>query len=336
MSVSVSSFGRFKDQPVEQFTFTSETGVEVDIISFGVVVRDWRVPVDAQLRSVVLGFDTIEDYVKHSPHFGSLAGRVANRIKDASFELDGELFKLPPNVGALQLHGGSDGLGLQVWKGIVNQEANSVSFSCFSPDGAMGYPGNVTFTAVYTLKRNRLRLDLSATADRSTPISLVQHQYFNLGTGPDVLDHKVQINSSAYTELGSDLCTTGAILPSKGTQYDLRTPRTLRDSTGAAVDYDINLVLDNGRDLNEPIALVEGPDGALTLSIWSDRPGVQFYNGVWTDVSVPGHNRPHYGKHSGLCLEDQCFPGALHNPHFPSIIHGPERPYRHWCEIEIC
>ncbi|WDR07332.1 galactose mutarotase [Devosia rhodophyticola] len=335
MSVSVTAFGQFKGQPVQQFTLVSETGVEVDIINFGVVVRDWRVPVEGQLRSVVLGFDSMDDYVGHSPHFGSLAGRVANRIKGASFELGGEKFKLPPNVGALQLHGGTEGLGLQVWNGVINQERNSVSFSHFSPDGAMGYPGDVTFTAVYTLVGNRLRLDLSAKADRETPISLVQHQYFNLGKGPDVLDHKVQVNSTAYTELGADLCPTGAILPSKGTQYDLRAPRTMRDDAGAPLDYDINLVLDNGRDLQMPVARVEGPDGALTLSIWTDRPGVQFYNGVWTDVAVPGLGGQTYGKHAGLCLEDQNFPDALHNPHFPSIIHGPDRPYRHWCEIEI-
>lgn len=335
MSIAVSTFGEHDGKRVDQFRLVSDTGVTVDIIGYGVVVRDWRVPVAGGERSVVLGFDDFEAYPLHSPHFGSLAGRVANRIKDASFELDGVTYKLPPNAGALQLHGGTEGLGRQVWSGQVDNANNAVRFTHFSPDGAMGYPGNVNFAATYSLQGNTLRLELSATTDRATPISLVQHQYFNLGTGADVLDHTIQVNSSAYTELGDDLAPTGAILPSRGTKYDLRTPRTMRDEKGQPVDYDIGMVLDSGRKTSEPIATVRSPDKDLTLKLWSDRPGVQVYNSVWSDVPAPGLGGRKYGRFSGLCLEDQNFPDALHNPHFPNIIHSPERPYSHWCEIEI-
>lgn len=336
MTIAVSSFGQVKGKPVQQFHLVSDTGVEVDIIGYGVAVRDWRVPLaSGEKRSVVLGFDTIEDYLAYSPHFGALAGRVANRIKDASFDLDGKHYALPANAGHLQLHGGTEGLGLQVWDGVADDASNSVTFTHFSPDGAMGFPGNVTFKAVYTLTGNTLRLELSAITDQRTPISLVQHQYFNLGTTDTVLDHTLQVDSSAFTELGDDLCATGAILPSAGTIYDLRAGRTMRDADGKPVQYDINLVLDTARDQGKPIATVTGPDGALTLRIWSDQSAVQAYNGVWTDIPVPGLNGKTYGQHSGLCLEDQKFPDALHNPHFPSIISGPDNPYNHWCEIEI-
>jgi len=335
MAIAVSTFGEYNGQRVDQFRLASGTGVTVDIISYGVVVRDWRVPVAGGERSVVLGFDQFDAYPAHSPHFGSLAGRVANRIKNASFTLDGVTYNLPPNEGALQLHGGADGLGRQVWQGQADSANNAVRFTHFSPDGAMGYPGNVNFAATYTLNGNRLRLELTATTDRATPISLVQHQYFNLGTGDDVLDHTIQVNSSAYTELGSDLAPTGAILPSKGTIYDLRQPRTMRDTNGSPIDYDIGMALDTGRKLADPIATVVSPDKDLTLKLWSDRPGVQVYNGVWTDVPVPGLGGKRYGKHSGFCLEDQAFADAVHNPHFPNVIYSPERSYSHWCEFEI-
>jgi aldose 1-epimerase len=335
MTIAVSTFGEHAGKRVDQFRLVSDTGVEVDIIGYGVVVRDWRVPVGGALRSVVLGFDSFDAYPAHSPHLGSLAGRVANRIKNASFELEGKTYKLPANAGNLQLHGGEEGLGRQVWDGEVDAANNMVRFTHFSPDGAMGYPGNVNFTATYRLKGHRLLLELTATTDRATPISLVQHQYFNLGTGADVLDHRIQVNSSAYTQLGEDLAPTGAILPSAGTQYDLRQARTMRDGNGAAVDYDIGMVLDTGRNHADPIATVTGPDGALTLKLWTDRPGVQVYNGVWTDIPVPGLGGKHYGKHAGFCLEDQAFADAVHNPHFPNVIYSPERPYSHWCEIEI-
>ncbi|ODT75324.1 MAG: galactose mutarotase [Pelagibacterium sp. SCN 64-44] len=335
MAIAVTTFGTHNGKRVDQFRLESDTGVRVDLISYGVVVRDWRVPMSGGERGVVLGFDNFEAYPAHSPHFGSLAGRVANRIKDASFDLGGKTYRLPANAGTLQLHGGAEGLGRQVWDGHVNKAANSVTFTHLSPDGAMGYPGNLNLTAVYTLTGNRLRLDLSATTDQPTPISLVQHQYFNLGTSDTVLDHTVQLESSAYTELGADLAPTGAILPSAGTIYDLRRSRIMRDAAGAPVDYDIGMVLDSGRDPAKPIATVTGPDGALTLRLWSDRPGLQFYNGVWTDVPVPGLDGKRYGKHAGFCLEDQAFADAVHNPHFPNVIHSPDRPYHHWCEFEI-
>ncbi len=335
MAIEVSTFGEHEGKRVDQFRLTSDTGVVVDIMGLGVVVRDWRVPVNGGERGVVLGFDSLDAYVAHSPHFGALAGRVANRIKDSSFTLDGVTYQLPPNAGTLQLHGGAEGLGRQVWTGQADSANNAVRFSHFSPDGAMGYPGNVNFAATYSLNGNRLRLELSATTDRATPISLVQHQYFNLGTNDTVLDHRIQVNSSAYTAVGPDLCPSGAILPSAGTQYDLRTPRTMRDASGAPVDYDIGMVLDTGRRHSDPIATVVSPDKDLTLKLWSDRPGVQVYNGVWTDIPVPGLEGKRYGKHAGFCLEDQAFADAVHNPHFPNVIYSPERPYSHWCDIEI-
>lgn len=335
MSVAVETFGDFEGRRVDQFTLRSDTGVEVDLITYGVAVRDWRVPVAGGLRSVVLGFDDFAAYVSHSPHLGSLAGRVANRIGGASFEIDGVTYRVPANAPPHSLHGGPQGLGRIVWEAEPDEAANAVTFTHLSPDGAMGYPGNVAFKAVYALKGNRLRLDLSATTDRKTPISLVQHQYFNLGSGPDVLDHIFQINANAFTETDEDLIPTGAILPVKRTQYDLRTPRTLRDSAGKPVKYDVNLVLDDGRDLSAPVAAVKSPDGALTLRLWTDRPGLQVYNGVNTDIPVPGLHGRRYGNHSGFCLEDQAFPDAVHHSHFPSVWYWPGKDYSHWCEIEI-
>ena len=336
MTVSVERFGVFEGSEVEQFKLVSETGVEVDIISWGVAVRDWRVPVGDTKRSVVLGFDTFDSYPTDSPSFGSLAGRVANRIAGASFELDGTTYSTPPNfAGRHTLHGGPQGLGRVVWRGETDNMNNAVRFTHVSPDGHAGFPGTVAFTATYTLTGNRLRLDLHAKTDKRTPINVVQHQYFNLGTTPDVLDHVFQINANAYTELDAALLPTGVIRPVAGTKFDFRTPRTLRDSAGKAVPYDINLVLDQTRNQADPVATVKSPDGALTLRLWTDRPGVQLYDGVYTDTAVPGLGGKPYKNYSGFCLEDQSFPDAVHHPHFPSIIHSPERPYAHFSEVEI-
>jgi aldose 1-epimerase len=336
--VAVKPFGTFGGKQVDQFTLTSATGVEVDLINWGVTVRDWRVPVGGKLRSVVLGLEKFDDYPKHSPHLGSLAGRVANRIGGASFELGGKTYKVPANEGPNSLHGGPEGLGRLVWDAKPDDATNSVIFSLTSPDGASGYPGTLSLKATYRLDGNKLRLELGATTDKPTPLSLVQHQYFNLGTGDDVLDHSYWFAVNAVSEVDSKtLIPTGNIIETRpGSQWYFRTPKGLRDSSGAAIGYDGNMVLDAGRDPTDPVAIVKSPNGDLTLKLWTDRPGLQFYNAMMTDVPKGlGLGGKTYGKYSAFCLEDQAFPDALHHPHFPNIIITPDRPYAHWCEFEI-
>ena len=335
MGISAVAFGEHDGQRVDQFTLTSETGAAVDILSYGVVVRDWRVPLATGPRSVVLGFEHFAAYPAHSPYFGALVGRVANRIGGGVFEMDGHRYQLATNEGAHTLHGGPQGLGRLVWAAEIDSRHNAVVFTLRSPDGAMGFPGVVDFTAIYSLAGNRLRLELAARPDRKTPISMVQHQYFNLGTGPDILDHSFQMLAGAYTEVDAELIPTGAILPVAGTQYDFRVPRTLRDKAGRVLDYDTNLVLDRDRDRGLPVATVTAPGDGPRLRLWTDRPGLQFYNGIYTDVPVPGLGGHRYGRYSGFCLEDQMFPDAVHHRHFPPIWHNPDHPYTHWCEIEI-
>ncbi|RYE08541.1 MAG: galactose mutarotase [Hyphomicrobiales bacterium] len=335
--VAVKPFGTFEGKKVEQFTLTSTNGVEVDLINWGVTVRDWRVPVGGKLRSVVLGFDKFDDYPVHSPHFGSLAGRVANRLAGSSFELGGKTYNVVANEGPNSLHGGPEGIGRLVWDAVPDDATNAVVFSLASPDGAMGYPGNLKLKATYRLDGNRLRLELGATTDRPTILSLVQHQYFNLGTGDDVLDHSYQLAAGAYTEVSpDDLIPTGNILEvTPGSDRDFRQPRNLRDGSGKPIGYDGNFVLDADRDVADPVAIVTAPDGDLTLKLWTDRPGLQFYNAMMTDVKVPGLNGRTYGEYSGFCLEDQMFPDTPHHRHFPPIVITPEKPYAHWCEFEI-
>jgi aldose 1-epimerase len=336
MPITVSRFGEHQGKPVDKFTLTSDTGAVVSFISYGGAMQSWQAPTKGGPREVALGFESFEPYLKHSPHFGALTGRVANRIGGGKFEIDGKTHQLVTNEGPNTLHGGPVGFGQSVWDAEIDSDNTVLKFSRISPDGEMGFPGTVKVTATYRLRGNKLRLDFDASLDKVSPLSLVQHHYFNLGTGADVLDHLFQVESSAFTEVDGKLIPTGNITEIKpGSDRDLRKPRTLRRADGSAIDHDGNYVLDAGRDTSKPIATVVAPDKALTLRIWSDRPGLQVYNGVMTNVAVPGHGGRSYGRHSGFCLEDQSFPDAVHHPHFPSVWHGPLRPYHHWCEIEI-
>ena len=333
--IKVSEFGKVGDRSVHQIELTNSSGVSVKFISFGAVIRDWIVPVGQELRSVVLGFDRIENYVQHSPFFGAIVGRVANRIKNAEFDLEGRTFQLDANETKHQLHGGTGGLSNQVWDFDIEENKDRVCFSLRSEDGAMGFPGQIDFNVSYTLRGNILRLDLSGLPDRPTPISLAQHNYFNLGTYADILGHSLFIDADRYSVLDLELIPTGEILPVLGSKFDFQTSKTFQSVGEGAMDFDINLLLQQNRDLQKPVAIVCSPAGDLTLKLSTDRPGLQLFNSATINLSMPGNGGKFYGPYSGFCLEDQMVPGALHIPEFPSIICTPDAPYRHWCEIEI-
>lgn len=336
MGIAISRIGEFEGRVVEEAVLVGQNGGRVHLMNWGVTLRDWIVPAPEGERHVVLGFDSFAPYSEHSPYFGAVVGRVANRVRNATFNFEGKQYVLDANEGENQLHGGSSGLSRQIWDFEIDSKANAVRFTYKCPDGHMGYPGNVWFEALYTFSGPKLRLELTAMPDRPTPISMVQHHYFNLGLSETVLEHEVHLpHAVARTETDSNLQLNGAILPVAGSRYDFLTPRKLRGPDGAPIDYDLNMVLAAGRDTSDPIVVAKGEDGALTLRLSSDRPGLQFYNGVWTDVTVPGLHGRNYGKYSGLCFEDQMFPDALNHRHFPDIICTPERPYQHWCEIEV-
>lgn len=326
--------GSIDGQAVHEVVLTSQTGVRISILTYGALIRDWRVPVGSTMRPVVLGFDDIALYGDHSPYFGAIAGRVANRIGNARFTLDGLSYDLPANEGPNQLHGGPEGIARQIWQ-IAQESENSVRLTLFSPDGAMGYPGNLDIAVTYMLAGNRLEIDFAAETDKPTPVNIVQHNYFNLmGTG-DVLDHRLCVPSGAHVELGVGQIPTGAILPTGGTDLDFRQKRSLRRADGEGQKVDNCLVLDTARDRSEPAAIVQAPDGSLTLRLYTDQPGMQVYNGWKLEVPVPGLDGAHYKAFGGLCLEDQNFPDAINNPHFPSSVVTPDAGYRHWCAIEI-
>lgn len=326
--------GSVDGEDVHEVVLTSEAGVSIAILTYGALIRDWRVPVGNALRPVVLGFDDFASYPEHSPYFGAIAGRVANRIGGAKFTLNGTTYTLPANEGPNHLHGGPGGIAKKIWR-IAEEKNDSVKLTLTSPDGDMGYPGMLDISVTYRLSGHRLDIDFTAETDRATPVNIVQHNYFNLMGSGDVLDHRLKFSGGAYVQLGEGQIPTGAILPVAGTDLDFRAPRMLRDGDGKGQKIDFTFVLDTGRKTDEPVATVEAPDGALTLKIYTDQPGLQVYNGWKLEMKMPGIDGVSYPPFAGLCLEDQNFPDAVNHAHFPSSIVTPEKPYRHWCAIEI-
>ena len=84
---------------------------------------------------------------------------------------------------------------------------------------SLGYPGDVSVTATYTLTSSTtMRLDMEAVPNKPTPISLAQHTYWNLAghNSGNILDHSIQIRANHVTPVDQNTIPTGEIMPVKG------------------------------------------------------------------------------------------------------------------------
>ncbi|AWM88559.1 aldose epimerase family protein [Microvirga sp. 17 mud 1-3] len=335
--MAIDHFGTLDGRDVWEITLTGPDGMELRVLTWGAVIRDLIVPARQGPQPVVLGLNSIADYKAHSPYFGAIVGRYANRIGQARFTLDGHEYTLDANEGRNQLHGGTDGFGTRHWT-IVEQQRSSVTLSLVSDDGDMGYPGRLVATCTYSLLPDAtVRIVLEATCDQPTPVNLTTHGYFNLDGSLDICSHHLTIAADYVTPTASDLIPTGEIRRVAATPYDFRNQRPI----GAAellrerTVYDINYVLRGPWGTLRHAATLQSLTSGLAMELWTTEPGVQFYDGHMLEIPVPGLNGAHYGPHAGLCLEPQRFPDGPNNAHFPSCILGPGSVSRQISELRF-
>jgi aldose 1-epimerase len=276
--------------------------------------------------------------LKGHPYFGCITGRVANRIGNGKFTLDGTEYSVPANNGKHSLHGGEFGFDKMIWKAETKygHHETSVTLTYTSPDGEQGYPGNLKCTVVYTLTDdNALRIDYKATTDKTTVVNLTNHSYFNLGghNSGTILDHVLQLNADKYTPGDDTLLPTGKIEPVKGTPFDFTTPtaigRRIKELKGTPVGYDLNYVVGDKR-LAEPklVATVTEPKSGRVLEVHSTEPGLQFYTGNFLDGKDKGKGGAVYQQYNAFCLESQFFPNSPKVKEFPSITLKPGEEYK--------
>jgi len=295
------------------------------------------------LADVVLGYDTIAEYVNGSAYFGALVGRVANRVADARFVLDGKVYHLYRNDGKNALHGGRRGFSKVIWtvkEYVGGGDSPYITLYYHSFDGEEGFPGDLDVYVTYRLSGPyELSLRMNATAlSKATPVNLVNHAYWNLGGhgSGDVLGHTVQLLASRYTPVDGALIPTGAVAPVDGTPYDLRAPtrlgarlREVYGGKAGVYGFDTNFAVDGDAGALRKVAVVRaGGASGRALELWADQPGVQFYTGNFLS-DVKGKGGAVYGPHAALCLETQGFPDAVNHPNFPSQIVRPGQVYRH-------
>ncbi|MDF2440500.1 MAG: aldose 1-epimerase [Abditibacteriota bacterium] len=339
--ITKSSFGRTASgQNVDLYTLTNSNGAQAKITNYGGIVVSLMVPDQRGLMGdVVLGFDTLNEYVKSNPYFGALIGRFGNRIAKGRFTLNGKTYKLATNNGPNHLHGGAVGFDKKVWKALPVRRNNGVALELrlFSPNGEEGYPGNLNTRVLYTLtNRNELRIDYSAVSDQATVINLTHHTYFNLsghGNGT-ILNHRLMINANRFTPTDATSIPTGELRSVAGTPFDFRRMTAIGARINAndqqikfGQGYDHNYVINGRRGTLRLASRVEEPVSGRIMTVHTTEPGMQLYTGNFLS-NVKGKGGKTYVRRGAFCLETQNFPDAPNKLNFPSSVLRPGQVYR--------
>jgi aldose 1-epimerase len=337
-AVERAPFGRIEGKDVWLFTLSNAHGLIATITNHGATLTSLEVP-DRQgkLADVVLGLDDVTAYERGTAFLGATVGRVANRIRNATFSLEGKEYHLAANDPPHHLHGGPKGFYRVIWEArpLETPDGAALELTYVSEDGDEGYPGTVMAKTTYTLTdANELKIEMEATTDRTTLVNLAHHSYWNLGgfdSGP-ITGHELTLFADAYTP-GDQVVPMGVIKPVKGTPFDFTTGkpigRDLKQAGGKPVGYDHNFVVNGDPNALRPVAKLYDPKSGRVMTLEANQPGVQFYSGNFLDGSIHGRGTS-YVQHAGLCLETQKFPNAINVPAWaPQAILKPGETYRH-------
>jgi aldose 1-epimerase len=330
-----SVFGVTPDgQVVKQYRLTNARGTEATVITLGATLRSLEVHNrNGKATDVVLGYDTLQEYLDGRWYFGATIGRYANRIANAEFAIDGNTYRLSANNGANSLHGGVKGFDRAVWvaDGSDGSAADSVRLKYVSPDGEEGYPGRLTVWVTYSLTNaNELKIRYQANSSATTIVNLTNHTYFNLGGAGDgeVLEERLMVAADTFTPVNGDLIPTGQIQPVADTDYDFRAPTELGSRLAAAGDprvvashgFDFNLVLRGHSPQLHYAATLQDPKTGIELRLDTTEPGLQLFTPHFPQDAIRGKGGKVYAGSGAVCLEPQHFPDSPHNRQFPSTV----------------
>jgi len=322
MGISKNLFGCIGDQEVHVFTLTSAL-LEVSVIEYGARIKTLFVKdKSGNPQNVVIGLDTLEDYVSNHSYFGAVCGRHANRIEGARLSISGITYNLENNEGKNSLHSGSTGFHSRIFTGEI--VGDTLEMSLVSPHLDQGFPGTMNVKVIYSLtKQGGLHIEYHAVSDRDTVCNLTNHAYFNLeGDDGTILDHQLMLASDFYTPVKTGCLPTGEIISVSGTAFDFTSARRIGDPVEAGGSlvpdgFDHNFVLHG--HIADPVAVLSAPRSGICMQVFTTMPGLQFYSGNYLE-GILIHEGKAAIKHQALCLETQYFPNAFQYSHFPQPV----------------
>lgn len=320
------------------YTLVNIHGAKVVLSSLGAGVNSIVVPdKNGEMADVTLGYEDPCDFYADGPCAGKTPGRYANRIANGYLEIDGKVYNLPINNGPNHLHGGPEGFQNKIWDSEV--EGDTVIFTRLSPDGEMGYPGNLQAKVSYTWdNNNRLTIKYHAETDAPTVVNLTNHTYFHLAghdKGDVLRTHMLQLNCSYYLKTDPTEVPLGTIDPVDGTPMDFTEPKTIGHDIKADFEalhigkgYDHCYVIDGWQKgvVSTAATLTEMLSGRR-VTILTDQPGAQLYTGNWLNDSPRGKGGVEYHDYDLVAIECQGFPDAPNHDNFPSQRLNPGESY---------
>lgn len=342
VSIAKAIYGKTdKGEQVDRYTLKNQKGMEVNIITYGGIISSLKVPNKAGVsEEVVIGFNSLEQYMKPNPYFGALIGRYGNRISKGKFTLDGKEYSLAINNKPNALHGGPEGFHRAIWTAVEAKGGDNASLKLkyVSKDMEEGYPGNLTVFVTYTLdKNNSLEVLYEATTDKKTVVNLTQHSYFNLSGdfSKPILDQEITIDADKLVPVAATLIPTGKLTDVTNTPFDFRKPKTIGKDIEAkdeqlknGLGYDHCWALNN-QNKGERFAASDYDAGSgRLLEVYTDQPGIQLYSGNFLDGTLPMRNGGTYAHRTGLCLETQHYPDSPNQKDFPSTVLNPGEKYK--------
>jgi len=339
MSISAENYGKLPTgETVRQFTLANSQGLCLKAINYGGTITELHAPDrQGQTKDVVLGLNSIEEYLDGHPYFGAIVGRVAGRITGARFALDGKEYRLASNDSPNHLHGGLDALDKKLWAAETGEDADGdpcLTLAYTSPDGEEGYPGNVSIAVTYALtQQNELRIEYAATTDQATPLNMTNHSYFNLaGEGSGSIEsHLLQIHTDKYVPADHNLTLSGKVASVAGEDIDFTKEKSMGDIIGEPLEiHGDNYMIrrDNNHDI-VPVATVVEPASGRVMDVSSSESCLQFYTGKFLgDDPLKGKSGTIYPAYGGLCLECHGYPDGVNKPEIDDIILRPGETYR--------
>jgi aldose 1-epimerase len=333
-TISKATWGESPYGTASLYTLTNGAGHRVVISDWGGIIQS----IIFQETEMTVGYETLEKHLGPNPYFGALVGRYGNRIGGATFELEGKTFELEPNGNGNQLHGGPEGFDKRLWEAATTTTDSSaiLTLSLISPDGDQGFPGTLTVSCQYEWTNdNALRLQYTATTDKTTIVNLTNHTYFNLAGSGTILDHTLRLDGDFYTPVNPNMIPTGELAPVKGTPFDftkakaigqdIKTPHPQLEIPNG---YDHNWAINNYDGSLREFALLEDPASGRKMRCFTTEPGVQ----IWTTNFPTGQftvrpNTP-IPTHAAICLETQHFPDSPNQDNFTTPVLKPGETYR--------
>ena len=329
-------FGKLKNGENIYKYLLANGSCEIEVISYGGIITSIKVPdKNNNLIDVVLGFETLDPYLKDHPYFGAIVGRYANRIDNGKFTINNMDYNLPINNNGTTLHGGIKGFDKVNWDVVSydSEKKRYIKLNYLSRDMEEGYPGNLNIYVTYTLTDdNELRVKYEAETDKTTVLNLTQHTYFNLSgeSSGDILDHKLELDADSFLPVNEKIIPTGEIKNVEGTPFDFRKGKKIGKDLYKQDDqlllgngYDHCWVLNNYNKELRKISEVKSEDSNIQMEVFTDLPGVQLYIGNFLDGSINSKQGMSYIKRSGFCLETQFFPNSPNTESFPSTVLEP-------------